>query len=319
MSLFMSNLPLRGGLKPTATQTPPVSALSIPEMDRGNWFFALGTQALKEGLWAIARGCFRTCIHNYGDCMAVRYNLALCELATGQPRQALDHLARAEALQPDDADVLARLIEIAAIELQWAGLHWFVPENARDNELSLEPLGERHLPALHWQLRDPSIARRANLAPMADRAAVNQWYNTLQTETQQRYHYAIMHQSLGFCGLIGGNLDDELAWLYIWLGSDCQQQGLGPRALNLARTQLQQAGVEQILTATWPDNEPSHKALARGGFSRLNAQGYAGPDPVQLWHSPLQESAHWSHSNAMLQEQIDRLGAGFEVRPGKNR
>lgn len=315
MSLLMTDVPLRGGLKPTAPQALAASALLIPDTDRANWFFKLGTQALKEGLWAIARGCFRTCIHTYGDCMEARYNLALCELATGQSRAALAHLARAEQLQPDDADVLARLIEIAAIELHWASLRWYDPGTATDSDLCLEPLAERHLPALHWQLRDPTIAQRANLAPMPERADVEAWYAGLQQEPQ-RYTFAIMHQTLGFSGLIGGNLDNELAWLYVWTGTDCQQQGLGPRALNLVRQQLQQAGVEQILTATWPDNQPSHKALQRGGFEPLNPQGRAGAAPVQLWHSPLHEAAHWPISNAALQEQIDRLEAGFEIEPG---
>ncbi len=243
MSLLMTDSPLRGGLRPSAHK-PLVQAPLLPETDRANWLFKLGSQALKDGLWAVARGCFRSCIHHYGDCMEARYNLALCELATGQPREALAHLA-----------------------------------------------------------------------PLPDRAAVQAWYAELQ-HSSRHYHLAIMHQTLGFCGVIGGNLDDELGWLYIWVGTDCQQQGLAPRALNLVRQQLQQAGVEQILTAVWPDNLASRKALQRGGFEPLNAQGQAGADPVQLWHSPLHETAHWPISDAQLQERIDRLGAGFDIVPG---
>ncbi len=121
--------------KENAQRTGPAL---LPETDRANWLFKLGSQVLKDGLWAVARGCFRSCIHHYGDCMEARYNLALCELATGQPREALAHLA-----------------------------------------------------------------------PLPDRAAVQAWYAELQ-HSSRHYHLAIMHQTLGFCGVIGGNLDDEL-------------------------------------------------------------------------------------------------------------
>lgn len=309
MSLLHNPPPLRGGLNIGPSRLPDAP---MPDNDRANWFFRLGSQALKEGYWSVARGSFQSCIHRYGDCMEARYNLALCEIATGRHRLALEHLARAEQLQPDDLDVMARLIELAAIELHWASLGWYDPDQARDGELSLEPLAERHLPALHWQSRDPAIAANANFPALRSREAVEGWFNALQQEPG-RYSYAVMHQTLGFAGLVGGNISDQLAWLYVWTGTDCQRQGIAPRALQLARRQLAAAGVQHILTAIYPDNQPSRTTFERADFQQLPQPGDGDGRRVEFWHSPLQLNLDAPDTDA-LQQQIDQLDAGFEVR-----
>ncbi len=308
MSLFTHIIPRRGGLTLPTRHLP---AAPMSAQNRADWFFRLGSLALKDSLWSAARSSFQSHLHQHGDGRDVRYNLALCDIATGNHRQALEHLVRADQLQANDRDVTARLLELAAIELHWASLSWFDPDQARAGQISLEPLAERHLPALHYQLRDPAIARSASIPTLHNAPAVHHWFSRLQQDAGH-YHYAVMHQSLGFAGLISGNIAKDLAWLNIWIGHDCQRQGIAPKALKLARGQLNQAGINHIISATVPRNAPSHSALRRAGFARLPQQGRGDGHPVQFWHSPLHP---WlpGPDTATLQNQLDQLDACFEV------
>lgn len=276
-------IPLRGGPTFPSRHLPPAP---IAAQNRADWFFRLGSLAMKDRLWSAARSSFHSHLHRHGDSLNVRYNLARCEIATGNLRQALDHLVRADQLQPGNRNVTAWLLELAAIELHWTSLPWFDPDQARAGEVSLEPLAERHLPALHYQLRDPAIARNAHLPSLNNAPTVEHWFDR-QQQAPGHYHYAVMHRSLGLTGLISGQITDSLAWLTIGIGHDCQRQGIAPRALTLARRQLKQAGIQHILSATTPGNAPSHRALRRADFVPLPPQGLGDVHPVQLWHSPL--------------------------------
>ena len=311
MSLLITDTTLLGGLPLPSTAGRRELRL-IPSDNRARWCFDLGNQAMKDGFWALARGCYFTCISRYGEQLAVRYNLALCELATGRPGQAMEHLAKAQQLGPDDNDVMERLIELAAIDLHWTTLDWFEPELARDDEICLEPLQERHLPAMLWQFRDPAIARRANLQPVDSRETMEDWWRE-QQQKENCYTYAVMHRDLGFSGVCGLTHVDDSAYFYFWMGTDCQGRGLGPRAAMLALIQMRSLGVQTLYTAVYPDNTQSCKALERAGFERLETSGRAADSEVLFYGCALTDQLELADDEEELQDLLDQLGAGFVV------
>lgn len=311
MSLLISDSSLLGGLPlPVPPKMKPVRM--IPEENRANWCFELGNQAMNDGFWALARGCYHTCISRYGDQLAMRYNLALCEIATGRPEQAVQHLIRAQQLSPEDGDVMERLGELALIEQQWNCLDWFEPGLARDDELCLEPLQERHLPAMLWQFRDPDIARRANLPAMNSRSDVEAWWQEEQ-EKENSHSYAVMHRDLGFSGICGVNIAEQDAYFYFWMGTDCQGKGLGPRATALTLKQMRKLGVQALYTAVYPDNQHSQSALEKSGFERMSAEGRARDREVWFYGCGLTDGWSAEMSEQDLQGVLDGVESGFLV------
>ncbi|WP_211826822.1 GNAT family N-acetyltransferase [Kistimonas asteriae] len=310
MSLLITDTTLLGGLPLPAQEQKPASL--IPARSRAQWCFDLGCQALKDGFWALAKGCYRTCLSRYGDNPATRFNLALCEVATGRPEAALSHLVRARQLQPEDEDIQALIEELAARDRYWRSLAWFERRFAKDGDISLEPVDERHLPAMLFQFRDPAIARRVNLPPMKNRKDIDRWWRQEQAN-EQSVTYAVMHRDFGFSGICGLALVGDVAFFYFWMGTDCQGKGYGPRATALVAQQAVRLGINALYTAVFPDNKPSQKALEKADFKRLAVKGLAKGEPVWFYGCGLDDDWQLETCKPELVYLLERMGSGFSV------
>lgn len=264
--------------------------------------FTLGNQAVQSGFFALARSCYHTGISHYGERLSARYNLALCDLATGQPERAMIQLTRARHLSagdsgggsPDKQRIEQRMAELAAIEQYWKQCPWFTPGNASSQHISLEPLQERHLPALPGLMENSAFVRRANL-PMVQAGVKGEcWWP--QWQQSASYDLAVVHHDFGLMGLCGLSRINEVAYFYIWLGYTNQQSMLATEAALLALRQMSNLGVDNLCTAMSEKNVSTRRALHQAGFERLNGHGHSGDEAVLFYGCDLEQAGQLDRS-----------------------
>ncbi|MCL1123192.1 GNAT family N-acetyltransferase [Shewanella surugensis] len=182
--------------------------------------FKLGLLAIDLSHWSLAKACFISCIHWYGESTAVFHNLALVCQATNELELALNFAELALALSPDDTQAAALQGNIADYQNHCAELSWFNSEKASEDlsisstlssrisariglrissKISLTPLAPQHVSEFYLQYRDPQIApltRSFELSsPAQVQAAISHWQ-----QDHQRASYAVIHAELGFVG-----------------------------------------------------------------------------------------------------------------------
>ena len=269
---------------------------------------ALGNQAVQSGFWALARDCYHTGISHYGERSAMRYNLALCDMATGQPEKAMVQLTRARHLSSEGScvdvkqQIEQRMAELAAIEKHWKCCSWFTPAIASSKHLSLEPLQERHLPALPGLIDNRTLTRRANLSPVLHDVEAKQWWPEWQQNTN--YNLAVVHHDLGLMGLCGLGYIEGVVYFYIWLGYNNLQLSLATEAILLALRQISDAGVDNLCTAVLENDQVTRRTLSRAGFERLNGHGHSGGEAVVFYGCDL-EQGRLLNSSLHLQGRMD--------------
>ncbi|KEI71238.1 hypothetical protein GV64_11230 [Endozoicomonas elysicola] len=274
--------------------------------------FTLGNQAVQSGFWALARSCYHTGIRHYGERLAARYNLALCDLATGQPERAMTQLTRARHLlagdaaaggSPDKQRIEQRMAELAAIEQYWKQCSWFTPGNASSKHMSLEPLQERHLPALPGLMESSAFARWANLPMVQADVKGESWWSKWQQSAS--YDLAVVHHDFGLMGLCGLSRINEVAYFYIWLGYNNPQSALATEATLLALRQMSNLSVGNLCTAVSEKNVSTRRALHQAGFEQLNGRGHSGDEAVLFYGCDLEQGSDQLDTQARMQGWLD--------------
>ncbi|MFM0016310.1 GNAT family protein [Paraburkholderia sediminicola] len=216
---------------------------------------------------------WRACVH---------LHLAHCLASSGELTAACTQVALAYQLDPDDPDVHAWRVELAARAAHQRALPWYFPELARDAGLAIEPLGAEHAEALHAAYADPHIASLANLPPLSELQDVHAWLDDDAAEAG-RTSYAVMDSQRGFVGVVSLCRAGDAAYFYFWIDAHAQRLGFGTRAARLLFAQARAAGIVDIFTASYAANARSHGALRQLGFSSLPVRS-AGDPQVGFFH-----------------------------------
>ncbi|MGB1109250.1 MAG: GNAT family N-acetyltransferase [Gammaproteobacteria bacterium] len=159
--------------------------------------------------------------------------------------------------------------------LEWIRLPQAFPDWDRalaDNgQLYLEPLGHHHVRDFLW-VYDNDIAQRCCLPQFQSEDQWHEWHEEGRALGDQM-SFGIWHRDWGFIGCIDLVMHDHCGFLFYWLGSPYQGQGLGPEAavlmLDIARHCW---GLQSCYAKVFHWNLASIKTLARLGFTALSSQ-----------------------------------------------
>ena len=196
--------------------------------------FKLGLLAIDLSHWSLAKVCFFSCLHWYGESTAICHNLALICFACGDEELALTIAELTLTLSPDDSRVNLLSDDISGYKKYCEELKWFSSDNdsvqngstqkdgvlpETDLNLSkmllalkpliLKPLDMHHVGEFCLQYRDPNIAALSrgyilNTSTQVE-TAIQRWQ-----ADKQRASYAVVHQELGFVGCTSLELWKEL-------------------------------------------------------------------------------------------------------------
>ncbi len=257
----------------------------IPHNLQDTFVFQLGLLAMKIEHWSLAKICFQTLIELDGPGLACWQNLALVSQALGNQRLAEEYSDRALLCSPDNSQALQLNQVIRDYRLRCERLAWFDStlchkcEMKDGSQLILEPLAQHHLTAYLVQYRNPTIASSLRGPAITQPEQLYQRWKHWEREgdDNQRAHFAIVHEHLGFVGCVVFNLDStQLAHLSFWIGCDYQQRGFGRAGVTLAVEHIKQLAstlsVSQIFTSVWSHNTPSKHILNRMGFEHVETQ-----------------------------------------------
>ena len=139
-------------------------------------------------------------------------------------------------------------------------------------ELTLEPLGRHHVESFALQYSDPLIATLCCL-PVFD--ADWQFFDWLDEQYLMpgKSTYAVIHDGLGFVGVVSLLQVEDVGFFYYWIGPDFQGFGLGPRAVDLMLLDAATSREMSVCYAkVFNDNARSRQGLAKLGFVPLDVQ-----------------------------------------------
>ncbi len=241
------------------------SAAQLLSQDAGTGLHLHFSQA------ALALGCWpqaRRALHDAAaiDATQAAIGLATVCAATGQVEDAIA-LLRQPPLQeePTASKLRRRLVQRVR---RWRTLPWCGPRLPREGELTLEPVGREHVPALVARYRDPQIGLLTGLPALTDENQATAWLDELGA-TDGAYDFAVMHRDEGFIGMISGRRMGHVASFHFWIGAELQGQGYGPRAARLAFAHLRTLGVREVVTTVLQSNPRSRAAMLRLGMHAL--------------------------------------------------
>lgn len=144
----------------------------------------------------------------------------------------------------------------------------------------LEPLDQRHAPALAVQYRNPDTSGMTGLPPIDEGLDAIEWIKLRNDESPATY--AFMHARHGFVGYGDLFLDRDEGYLCMWMGEDFRGRGWG-RALAQHLCALgQRAGLSVVWSSAYHNNLPSLRAMASAGFITLDLRALP-PDEERLF------------------------------------
>lgn len=218
--------------------------------------------------WPLARKALRAMLRTQPRDAASWYGLAQVQARTGGARAALLSLRQADVAGADPALVQQATQALIARTAAWRERPAYSAALARDRQLVLEPLDDRHALAMHHQYRDPQIAAMTRLPAFADVAALRAWI-TGHAGDRKRLDCAVLHAEYGLVGTIGAHWHGEGAFMHFWIGADHQGKGLAARVVRLMLNLLTVHGMRHVFAAVYPDNYRSLRTLKRLGFAQL--------------------------------------------------
>jgi RimJ/RimL family protein N-acetyltransferase len=188
---------------------------------------------------------------------------------------------------------------------------WRMPV-AREDELVLEPLREDHAPALAWQYRDPTIAEKTLLPPIAQPCDASDWVAARLTE--QIEAYALVHREHGFVGSCELTSRGTETFLCLWIGTDWQGRGFGRSLVALACRHAFYRGTDIVLTAAYDSNEASLRALRGNGFADV-AMRALDPDHDRTFLYLTEEPMAMGEVKARLLRFSENADTGLQFPP----
>ena len=253
------------------------------------FYFNLSLLAIALEFWSLAKETLRFGISVYGSARDSLHSLAHCEASTGRLDEAIALLEQArtsnEATERDDFHrALSDRLEARQ------SLSWYCAGVARDRELALEPLDVEHASAFFRQYRDPHIGIMTCLPEFATTDDVAEWIETTRQEPD-RAAYAVVHQDVGFVGVVSLQRHRDTAYFCFWIGTDYQGRGYGERAGILLVRQAAACGVSELFTSAYADNFRSLRALSRLQFCKLDVQAPDTDENVAFLHRSLANAA----------------------------
>ena len=267
--------------------------LYLPQTWDTGFYRKVAWMALQVNHFGLAREATQTGLALFGDDADDLYQLALCEVETGNSAMAIGHLRQALAQQPGKPACSNLLAELETRLQQQQALIWFRPALAKTGALRLEPLALHHAPQLFYQYRDPQIAAMTSL-PKLDTLADARDFIAVQLAHRSRFNCAVMHESWGFAGVVSLQCAGNAAYFHFWIGADHQGRGYGVAAAKTLLEMAGTSGIESVYTSSFADNLRSRKALAACGFRQMDCRALAPNEELLFFHlgrGQMQEAA----------------------------
>lgn len=264
------------------------------------------------GIWNWAILLLQTGSELYGHSIASLRLHAHCLQMVGSAEEALELLEQALLAAPEQADMREDYHALRQRTQRWENLPWFSSEIAAAEGLRLEPLGIEHASVLHYQYRDPQIGLMARLPAFLAVEEVAAWIGE-RCQDKGRMEFALIHDELGFAGVLSAHCVDKNAFFHFWIGTDFQGQGLALPALRLLLAQMKRSGLERIFTTVYPDNSRSLRVIKHAGFRPLPDRALPPEENMPFFCLELgKKSARPEELSKALRDYSARSGGVFE-------
>ncbi len=265
----------------------------------------IGNQALKDGHWALARDSFLSCLHHYQERAAYRYNLGLCELATGRYKMAFVHLSTALRLAPGHTEIKQCLKRLSVLERQLRAVNWYSPVATANHTLMLKPFQPHYLPVINGLLQNPATADQVNVSRLKGNAREQAWWQQ-RLENEQHRTLISMHRDLGLTGICDVRLQGEDGWCWFWHGYHSVTPELGYDTIQLLCRMLQTEGVRRLYTAINKKNTSTQRNLELGGFSHIPVVTDEHESDICFYGHGLDDNKHFTDQKSLI-ENLFRL------------
>ncbi len=247
--------------------------------DAANLPSELGSFAAQIGHWRLAKHCLEISLELYGINHFDILCYALCLAETGDCSAALTLLRSYPEFEQESPAYAQCVREYQARINDWReNAHFEAPATA-NTELRLEPLGKQHSEGFLGQYRDPQIALMTRL-PYLDTAQQYETWLASQKAEKGKHLFAVVHQDLGFVGVVCVHQAASSGFFYFWIGCDFQDRGYGQQAAHMLFTWAQAQGIDHLYTSVFDSNLRSSKSLAALEFAVINIQAQA---PDEAW------------------------------------
>ncbi len=271
----------------------------VPIGEQGDFAFQLGLLAIDLSHWGLAKACFISCLHWYGESTAVLHNLALCAQATTEDELALKTSGYALELNPDDKQVqqLAQTINNGQAQAKLCPYYFCPPDS--DADLALRPLAAHHGAEFYLQYRHlhtAAMVRGLALTSLTQvQSAITQWQQ--EAEQSQSMHYGVIHADLGLVGVTALEFNFvkpeqrlKTGHFSFWIGTDYQGKGFGRQAVEFsieqARAITQPHPLDALITSVWQHNCASIRILEKLGFVPLDVTKGQGAEQELFYALP---------------------------------
>ncbi|WP_018693808.1 GNAT family N-acetyltransferase [Algicola sagamiensis] len=167
----------------------------------------------------------------------------------------------------------------------------YATQDLTDGEIHITPLMPHHLDAFAWQYADPSIQKLCNLPDFESNEHWLKWLYNDQFDPEKTV-FAVIHNYWGLIGSVSLTVHEGIGMFYYWIGSDFQGYGLGTRAVQcLLALGQKYHRMECCYAKVYEENTPSHRALAKLGFTELPFV-MTGPEGIEVLYylGPLQST-----------------------------
>jgi type IV secretion system protein VirD4 len=251
----------------------------LPRPDDSGFLLQTAGLALKAGHYGLAsEAASRVLFWQAGlpDALAV---LAEAEALRGRTDAALAAARELLLQRPDSAAIVLNDELEHRLRLQQS-CAWYRPEAAQNGPLWLEPLAGHHAGRMLAQLRGSQSGTLAGLPDMQTVEQVDAWLAGQELESG-RMSCAVMHDSLGFVGVVSARKAGAAADFHFWIGSAYQRRGFGVAGATALLLMVRDYNeVAEFFAVSGAANRRAHSALGAIGFRQLddgNAQEQAAP------------------------------------------
>ncbi|MBW8832087.1 MAG: GNAT family N-acetyltransferase [Burkholderiales bacterium] len=242
--------------------------LWLPSKDAYPMHQALSYLALQARHYGLAREVSLIGMAVCGDNLQDLSTLAVCGLHTGDHEAAEQYASQVLASVPADPTCLAVRAELAQREALLQAHHWFLPAEASEGSLRLQPLAPHHAQALWLQYRDIDVSMAFRLPAPASADGLAAWIDGA-TRDPHRLDCVVVHEDWGVIGIVGIGMTDNAGLFSFWIGADRQGQGHGAQSARLLQPMLEAAGIRQLFALVRPNNRRSLAALAALGYAPM--------------------------------------------------
>ncbi len=289
----------------------------IPIGEQGDFAFQLGLLAIDLSHWSLAKACFISCLHWYGESTAALHNLALCAQATAEDDLAMKTSAYALELTPKDKQVQQLAQTIKDSQAQGEMSRYFFCSTDSEAYLVLRPLAAHHGAEFYLQYRHQYTAAMLRGLALTSLSQVQSVITEWQQESKQvqSVHYGVIHAELGLVGVTALEFNFvkpeqriKTAYFSFWIGTDYQGMGFGTQAVALcieqARAIAQPQVLNALITSVWHHNGASMRILEKLGFVPLDLTKGQGVEQELFYALPLDHKEREADFILQLKQQV---------------